>query len=369
MKVREKPLTITVNDNGILYIMGTFMGQRVRESTHLKDTPENLTKAGQKIIDKQQEIMMARGDMTGRTDILQVGTMIDKYLQYKKSENKYSAQMEKNCDDFKNYWSGSVAKDITTATTQDMVEELWSELKPGSIKKYLNFWVAILNHASTIWLYHPPKVKKPRVYDERDLHFEPNEANDFLAWVLREEPWYYPHFLILIDSGVRLGELLKIKTRDFKATTLSVRMPWLRHGKSKTREIPLSDDLKNLVKNFVAPINDPTRPVFLSKNREAWRGSNSASATLNKVLRRGCEAIRFYPNSEEGEDTHLRVHDLRHTFAYLTAKAGADLGDLQYLLGHSDVSQTMRYRGFIQSRAREFVGQRNNPDLMNFVSF
>jgi integrase len=109
--------------------------------------------------------------------------------------------------------------------------------------------------------------------------------------------------------------------------------------------------------------------VFLSKSYKEWTGSNSASATLNKVLRRGCEAIRFFPICEEGEETNLRVHDLRHTFAYITAKAGADLGDLQYLMGHSDVSQTMRYRGFIQSRAKDFVGQRNNPDLMNFVSF
>ena len=38
-------LTIQPNDNDVLYIMGTFMGQRVRESTHLKDTPQNLIKA------------------------------------------------------------------------------------------------------------------------------------------------------------------------------------------------------------------------------------------------------------------------------------------------------------------------------------
>lgn len=362
-------LTIQPNDKDVLYIMGTFMGVRVRESTYLKDTPQNVIKANQLLIDKQQEILMQKGDLTGRTDVLLVTTMVDKYLSFKRSENKDSPQMEKLCEDFKDYWLGSVAKDITTSSTQDMVEELWSEIKPGSVRKYLNIWKAVLNHGSTIWVFHPPKIKKPRVYDERDIHFEPNEANDFLQWVEANEPDYYPHFLTLIDSGVRLGELLKIKPRDFKATTLTVRKTLLRHGKAKTREIPLSDDLKNLVKNFVAPINDPSRPVFLSKTYKEWTGSNSASATLNKVLRRGCEAIRFFPICEEGEETNLRVHDLRHTFAYITAKAGADLGDLQYLMGHSDVSQTMRYRGFIQSRARDFVGQRNNPDLMNFVSF
>lgn len=64
--------------------------------------------------------------------------------------------------------------------------------------------------------------------------------------------------------------------------------------------------------------------------------------------------LQGYGLPHEG-DAAMRVHDLRHTFAYLTAKAGADIGDLQYLLGHEDISQTMRYRGFIQSRATTFV--------------
>ncbi len=362
-------LEVKTNTNGRLIVVGYFEGVRVRKSTHLPDSPENRAKANQTMIDVQQEILLKNGDLTNKSDILQVKTMIDAYLSYKKQENKWSHQMEKLCDDFRNYWGSQVADDITTSTTQNMVQELWEDIKPGSVRKYLNIWVAILNHASTVWKYHPPKVKKPRVYDERDMHFEPKEANDFLEWVKSEEPSYYPHFLTLIDTGVRLGELLKLKKRDFKDTTLTVRKNQIRHGKAKTREIPLSDDLKILVENFVAPINDPTRPVFLSKDFKEWTGTNSASATLNKVLRRGCDAIHYLPVIEEGEETHLRVHDLRHTFAYLTAKAGADLGDLQYLMGHSDVSQTMRYRGFIQSRARDFVGQRNNSDLMSFTSF
>ena len=63
------------------------------------------------------------------------------------------------------------------------------------------------------------------------------------------------------------------------------------------------------------------------------------------VLRDGCAAMGLPSTGEES----MRPHDLRHTFAYLTAKAGADLGDLQYLMGHEDISQTMRYRGFIKA--------------------
>ncbi len=51
----------------------------------------------------------------------------------------------------------------------------------------------------------------------------------------------------------------------------------------------------------------------------------------------------------------LRVRDLRHTFAYQATVHGTDLGALKKLLGHSDISQTMQYRGWIASRVRNVI--------------
>jgi integrase len=82
-----------------------------------------------------------------------------------------------------------------------------------------------------------------------------------------------------------------------------------------------------------------------------WNSPNSASGALNIELKAACKELGFPYQGDEA----IRCHDLRHTFAYLCASNGADLGDLQYLLGHSDISMTMRYRGFIQSRARNAV--------------
>ena len=40
---------------------------------------------------------------------------------------------------------------------------------------------------------------------------------------------------------------------------------------------------------------------------------------------------------------NFRFHDLRHTFATNQRLAGTDLTDLKDLLGHADLSMTMRY--------------------------
>ena len=40
---------------------------------------------------------------------------------------------------------------------------------------------------------------------------------------------------------------------------------------------------------------------------------------------------------------HLRIHDLRHSFASLAVSAGATLYEVQALLGHSSAQMTQRY--------------------------
>ena len=71
------------------------------------------------------------------------------------------------------------------------------------------------------------------------------------------------------------------------------------------------------------------------------------SDKMRRILREGLAAI--------GVKRGVRVHDLRHTFAFLCGSAGVDIADLQVLMGHSNISMTMRYRGFIQSRAKEVL--------------
>tara|TARA_B100001059_G_C17777869_1_gene552345 strand:- start:674 stop:1483 length:810 start_codon:yes stop_codon:yes gene_type:complete len=258
---------------------------------------------------------------------------VKEYRQFKHMEQRLNLDMERRISRIEMYWKNILLKNITTKAITD-----WSfymskkNLKPNTIKRELNQFKAILKYYERVNDYKCPHIQMPRVNDERDCHLEGPQASAVLRYVADKHPSFYPHFLILIDTGARLNEMLNVNTSSFSnGNTLKIQRQHF--GKTIYREIPLTDDMIALRDKGFSKLN-------------CFNSPQSASATLGKIMKEACHNLGL---------EQIRLHDLRHTFAYLTAKAGADLGDLKYLMGHADISMTLRYRGFIPSRASSSV--------------
>ena len=63
-----------------------------------------------------------------------------------------------------------------------------------------------------------------------------------------------------------------------------------------------------------------------------------------------------------GLPTDLRLHDLRHTFASTLVSKGRTLYEVSQLLGHSQMSMTMRYAHLAPQRLLEAANEAL-PDL------
>ena len=341
--------------SGYWHVVGTYLGERVRRTTGLRAV--NSMKAMAEAVRIKTEKEIVDGQFGPKVTHETFRDAVLRYKEWQILQNKRNKEQEKILENFCDDWGDVLLRDITTDAIMAWSTTKWTKHKPGTVRRYLNDMSSVLNHAANrLDNWNAPKVSKPAANDERDVHFERDEANSFLDWAKSECVHYHPHFLTLISTGVRLGELLALRRPHFgKANdgVLKVRRRLAKTGKTKTRDIPLTRPMLELAQTFAS--KSAHEPLYVAQRGNPFSSAGAASTALNEALGEGLKAIGL---PFDGEDS-MRVHDLRHTFAYLVAKGdgkhGADLGDLQYLMGHEDLKQTMRYRGFIQSRAKGYV--------------
>ena len=99
--------------------------------------------------------------------------------------------------------------------------------------------------------------------------------------------------------------------------------------KTSERDVPLNDDMIDLLSNIKSPNARKKGFIFPGKNGE----------TLKRKLRKDLVKIA----KKAGIEDFTRIHDLRHTFASHLVMSGVDLPTIQKLLGHSDIQTTMIY--------------------------
>lgn len=137
-------------------------------------------------------------------------------------------------------------------------------------------------------------------------------------------------FLLLLRSGIRLGELVALDLRDveLEAQQLFIRQG---HKNRRGRVVYFSADARQALQRWLeGRWSQPTSKFF----------HNPYGRPLNhRWVQRHFRAY----GERAGLERRLTVHSLRHTFACQLLNAGVDLVTLQELLGHDSIVITQRY--------------------------
>jgi integrase/recombinase XerD len=136
--------------------------------------------------------------------------------------------------------------------------------------------------------------------------------------------------LLLLRSGMRIGELLNTKVIDVHLTDKKI-MIYEGEKNRKGRAVCISDDACQALQEWFDKRDSQKQYLFYAQGRDNM-SYNNARVIFKKYLTRAGLEHKDYS-----------LHCLRHTFATELLNAGMHIECLQQLLGHSSLEMTLRY--------------------------
>ena len=143
---------------------------------------------------------------------------------------------------------------------------------------------------------------------------------------MNSDKWEYKIILILLYSGMRIGELLKNTVDNVNLEEKYIYIPKeLAKNKTSERKIPIHDLILPLVKYFVDNPNRGNKNSFiLNDSGNVVTYANFSTREMKKI-------------NKAMEHPH-KFHDARHTFASMGTVSGIPELYMQKLLGHKPQS-------------------------------
>ena len=142
-------------------------------------------------------------------------------------------------------------------------------------------------------------------------------------------------------TGIRVTELIDLDIEDVNLELGIIKCS----GSKKSRVIPLYPAALRALSVYIRDI----RTAML-----ADPGEHALFVNINgaRMSRQGFWKILKHYQSAAQINKEITPHTLRHSFAVHLLENGADIGSVQELMGHSDISSTQMYANMINQKLK-----------------
>jgi integrase len=253
-------------------------------------------------------------------------------------------------------FGGRLACEITVREVEAWRDEMLDTLSVASVNRHLTLLRAILNRGIRDGRLDP--AKKPAVKLLKENNGRVRYLTDAEEAHLSEAlpAWLRPLVTVAIHTGMRRGELLKLKWNDVDMAAGAITIREAKSG--ETERIPINQTARQ------------TLAALRDERRQRAKRTGDARELFGRFV--FCapgggylhDLNRYwYPAVSAAGIGDLRFHDLRHTFCSRLVMSGADLYRVQQLARHRRPEMTMRYAHLSPAHLRAAVELLDAPGL------
>ncbi len=199
--------------------------------------------------------------------------------------------------------------------------------KPGSVKMgyyALRFLFVHVCHKEWAKEYLPtPKIAKtlPLVLSKEEVFAVLSVIKNFKHRTV---------IMFIYSTGVRISECVNIKLTDIDSKRMQVN---IQEGKGlKQRKVPLSPALLKTLRRYFKAY----RPQHYLFEGAAGKGTHLGVSAVREI----CKNARYQTTTI---NKHYTPHTFRHCFATHHLEQGTNLLVIQRIMGHSNLSNTLKY--------------------------
>lgn len=222
-------------------------------------------------------------------------------------------------------------KEIDSTKLKELLYHfLYMDIKSSTLKRYIGQVFSVIR-----WAYQNELIKEipkfptlPRVENE---HFIPPSQQE-LSLIFYYAPEHIKRVIIFgSQMGIRVGpsELFKMKWNDIDLKNRIIHLRAAQKNKKEpVRDIPIR---KSLIEVFHAWYKEDSANNIEYVINYAKQPVKCISGAWNKTL------------VKAGIQRRIRPYDLRHAFATEAIAAGADIGTVAKLMGHTNMIMVLKH--------------------------
>ena len=281
-----------------------------------------------------------------------IRTLITEFIQHLTAQGKSSFTIvayKKDLEQFVGYVTSLEKTDVREVKKEDIDGFIAKLIKDGytrksasrklnSIRTFFRFLknAQKIDQNPSLDVSHPKYTQTPpRILSKLEYH----ALRDFA----QDDSRTYALIEVLLQTGIKIGELAGLKLADVKDATLHIKQ----YGKTPARDIPLNKSARRALSEYIKARGEgkPEDPLFITRS-----GKSILIRNIRQIINRCFREV---------EIQKATVNDLRNTFIAQQIVNGASLEYIAKIVGHRRLSSTERFLTLVkeETKKKEQLGE------------